>query len=186
MMTTDTNAEPISGLRGTQTPSGLRLTDTAEMSCVTLELEHDDDDPLALDPQTIADFVAKVMRRAGRDRLDLRTHGFFLQIDPLVLLLEGRVRNVKRTACIALRDDAPVGSFEQITFPASMAFERVIPDGVPLDRAVDEALRAAREWVMAGGADRIGGFVRLHVIPAPTGATTVLRIERLRPAADED
>ncbi|MEQ8279333.1 MAG: hypothetical protein RMA76_18010 [Deltaproteobacteria bacterium] len=169
--------------RSNRNPLRLRRVTVPEHTVVAKELGRQDEDPLAIDPLELERFITRVMKRVGRDAVDLKRLGFYLQVDPLVLLLNGHTDGVRRTACVPVRDDTTSTDAEDVlTFPPAYALEVALPDGVALNVALPSALDAARRWALADDSRRLGGFVRLHVVPdrkAPDGARTALCIECL-------
>ena len=165
----------------------LRPVEVPEHTAICEELERTTD-PLAMDPATLERFVQGALKRFGRRGLALNTHGVFLQVDPLVLLLEGRFEAVKRTIGVAVRPAHAQGSDDLITFPPSQVLQAIVPDEMALSDAVPEFLNAARRWALSGDDRRLGGTVRLHVVPTPrvaSGAMTILRIDRLTEDAED-
>ncbi|MEQ9495603.1 MAG: hypothetical protein RIT81_02065 [Deltaproteobacteria bacterium] len=167
--------------RSNRSSPKLRRVTVPEHTVVAKELGRQDEDPLVIDPLELEGFITRVMKRVGRDAMELKRLGFYLQVDPLVLLLNGHSEGVRRTACVPVRDGT-TSAEDVLTFPPAYALEVTLPDGVPLNVALPSALDTARRWALADDSRRLGGFVRLHVVPdrkAPGGARTTLCIECL-------
>lgn len=158
-----------------------RIRKIAEHTAMAKELRSSDD-TFGLDSGQLETFIANALRKVGKKNLAIAEHGFYIQIDPLVCLFNGRTEALNRTACVAVRDDANTDGLDVITFPKTEVLEFPIPADADLDEAVKRSLAQCRKWALSAPDRRLGSFVRLHIIPdakAPDGARTVLCVERL-------
>jgi hypothetical protein len=160
----------------------LQLSTVREHTALLHELPAKPGEPFAIDANDLERFVNQALKRVGRRGLALEKEGFYLQIDPLVLLFHGRADAVKRTALLPLAPGLEPKGDDVITFPEAAVLEIELKGNAPIGPAIAKAMEAARAWATAAPENRLGGFVRLYVIPdarAAGGARSVLRIERL-------
>lgn len=160
----------------------LRLTTVREHTALMRELPARAGEPFAIDGADVERFLTQAMKRLGRRGLALEQEGFYLQIDPLVLLFHGRGDAVKRTALLPLAPGVEPKGEDVITFPEASVLELELDRASPVGPAIKRAMESARAWATAAPENRLGGFVRLHVKP---DGRTLLRIERLTSSLDD-
>lgn len=160
----------------------LRLTTVREHTALMRELPARAEEPLAIDGAEVERFFTRALKRLGRRALALEEEGFYLQIDPLVLLFNGHAGAVKRTALLPLTPGLEPEGEDVITFPEAAVLELELDRTAAVGPAIKRAMESARAWAAAAPENRLGGFVRLHIKP---DGRTLLRIERLTHAIDD-